>query len=63
MRIAQEGGNITSVVAYDADEPHLTELVLRVQDISRDAVLDAVAGHPGIQVLHVWDPGEPQSAA
>jgi acetoin utilization protein AcuB len=57
-RIAQEGGNITSVVAYDPGDPHWINLVLRVEDVSREAVLYAVAGHPAIRVLHVWDQGE-----
>lgn len=57
MRIAQEGGSITSVVAYDPGDPHWINLVLRVQDAEREAVLDAVAAHPGIHVLHVWDHG------
>jgi acetoin utilization protein AcuB len=61
MRIAQEGGNITSVVAYDAGDPHWINLVLRVQDASREAVLYAVAGHPSIRVLHVWDRDEAPS--
>ena len=59
MRIAQEGGNITSVVAYDEGDPQWINLVLRVQDASREAVLYAVAGHPGMRVLHVWDRDEP----
>ena len=42
MRIAQEGGNITSVVAYDEGDPQWINLVLRVQDASREAVLYAV---------------------
>ena len=58
-RIAQEGGNITSVVAYDPGDPHWINLVLRVQDASREAVLYAVAGHPSMRVLHIWDRSEP----
>ena len=57
-RIAQEGGNVTSIVASDADDPHWTNVVLRVQDASREAVLYAVRGHPAMRVLHVWDQGQ-----
>jgi acetoin utilization protein AcuB len=57
-RIAQEGGNVTSVVAADADDPRWTNVVLRVQDASREAVLYAVEGHPAVRVLHVWERDE-----
>ena len=57
-RIAQAGGNITSVISYDPGDRHWINLVLRVEDAFRDEVLYAVAGHPAIRVLHVWDRGE-----
>ena len=63
MRIGQEGGNITSVVAYDEGDSHWINLVLRVQDASRETVLYAVAGHPGMRVLNLWDRGEASSPA
>jgi acetoin utilization protein AcuB len=59
MRIAQAGGNITSVVAYDPGDPHWINVVLRVQDAPRQEILDSVAGHPRVRVLHVWERAEP----
>ena len=53
-RIAQVGGNITSVVAYDAEEPERINVVLRVEDASRERVLATVSAQSGLETLHVW---------
>jgi len=54
-RIAQVSGNISSVVAYDADQPERINITLRVEGSSRGAVLEAISGQSGLDVLHVWD--------
>jgi len=53
-RIAQVNGNITSVVAYAADEPERINLTLRVEGADREAVLEAVSGHAELDLLHAW---------
>jgi len=53
-RIAQAGGNITSVVAYDAEQPKRINLVLRVEGITREGALESISDQGGIDVLHVW---------
>jgi acetoin utilization protein AcuB len=53
-RIAQAGGNITSVVAYDADRSELINLVLRVEGTSRERVLASMSDQAELDILHVW---------
>jgi acetoin utilization protein AcuB len=52
--IAYVGGNIASVVAYDAGQPEWIKFVLRVEDASRETILGSLSGKAGIEVLHVW---------
>jgi acetoin utilization protein AcuB len=54
-RIAQVGGNISSVVAYDADQPERINITLRVEGSGRETVLEGISGQSGLDVLHVWD--------
>ncbi len=54
-RIARSGGNISSVVAYDADRPERINITLRVEGIERDIVMDAISNQLQLDVLHVWD--------
>ena len=54
-RIAQVGGNISSVVAYDADQPKRINITLRVDGTDRETVLEAVSGQFRLDVIHVWD--------
>lgn len=54
-RIAQAGGNISSVVAHDADEPEQINVTLRVESADRQAVLEAISGESRFKVLHVWE--------
>lgn len=54
-RIARVGGNISSVVAYDADRPERINITLRVEGIGRDIVLEAIADQSQLDILHVWD--------
>ena len=56
-RIAQVGGNISSVVAYGADRGGRINITLRVQGARQETVLDAVSDQAGLQVLHVWGEG------
>jgi acetoin utilization protein AcuB len=56
-RIAQVNGNISSLVAYAADEPGRTNITLRVEGAGREAVLEAVSGHAGLDLLHAWRGG------
>ena len=53
-RIAQLSGNISSVVAYDADQPERINITLRVEGGDRETILKAVSDQPGLEVLHVW---------
>ena len=53
-RIARVQGNICSVVAHDAGQAHRINITLRVEGAGREAVLAAVAGVPGLEVLHAW---------
>ena len=54
-RIAQAGGNISSVVAYDTDQPNRINITLRVEGIEQEMVLEAVSGQFELEVLDVWD--------
>ncbi len=53
-RIAAVQGNITSIVAYPAEQPERLNFTLRVEGISPEALLKAVSGQEGLQVLHAW---------
>lgn len=53
-RIAQVNGNISSVVAYAADQPERINFTLRVEGADRETVLGAVLGLAGLDVLHAW---------
>jgi acetoin utilization protein AcuB len=53
-RIARVQGNICSVVAHAADQPQRINITLRIEGADREAVLAAVAGLRGIEVLHAW---------
>ncbi len=57
-RIAQAGGNITSVVAYDADQPDWINVTLRVERADKEMVMGAISGQFKLDVLHVWDGAE-----
>ncbi|MCP4543778.1 MAG: CBS domain-containing protein [Chloroflexi bacterium] len=54
-RIAQTGGNISSVVAYDADQPERINITLRVEGIEQETVLEAISDQFQLNVLHMWD--------
>ena len=53
-RIAQVGGNISSIVAYGAGEPERVNVTLRVAGVGREVVLETVSGQFGLDVLGVW---------
>ena len=53
-RIAQVNGNISSIVAHSADQHGRINITLRVEGVSRRAILDAISGQSGLAVLHVW---------
>ncbi len=53
-RIAQVSGNISSVVAYDADQPERINITLRVEGADCKTVLEVVSDQAGLNVLHVW---------
>jgi len=53
-RIAQVNGNISSVVAYAAEQPERINFTLRVEGAGRETVLGAVSGLAGLDVLHAW---------
>jgi len=53
-RVAQVGGNISSVVAYGADRAGRINVMLRVEMADREAVLEAVSDQADLKVLHVW---------
>jgi acetoin utilization protein AcuB len=53
-RIAHVNGNISSVVAYAADQPERINFTLRVEGADRERVLEAVSGLAGLDVLHAW---------
>lgn len=52
--IAQVGGNISSVVAYEAGEPERINITLRIAGADRERVLEAVSSQFKLEVLHVW---------
>jgi acetolactate synthase small subunit len=54
-RIAEVGGNISSIVAHAADQPGRINVTLRVGGASRERVLEAIAGLTAMEVLHAWD--------
>ena len=54
-RIAQIGGNIVSVVAYEADQSERINITLRVERADQETVLEAISGQFRLDVLHVWD--------
>jgi acetoin utilization protein AcuB len=56
-RIAQVNANISSVVAYAADQPDRINFTLRVEGVDRETVLGAVSGLAGLDVLHEWGGG------
>jgi len=58
-RIAQIGGNISSVVAYNADQPERINITLRVEGVEWEAVMEAVSDQAQLEVLHAWDSKEP----
>ena len=53
-RIAGVSGNITSIVAFDAGDPQRMNFTIRVQGVDEEALLQAVSGVPGLEVLHAW---------
>lgn len=53
-RIAGVQGNITSVVAYAADQPGRMNFTLRVEGTSKAALLEAISTFAGLEVLHIW---------
>ncbi len=56
-RIAQVNGNISSVVAYAADQNARINFTLQVEGADRETVLGAVSGFVGLDVLHAWGCG------
>ncbi len=59
-RIARIGGNISSIVAYNDDQPEHINITLRVEGTDQEALLEAVANQVNLTVLHVWS-GDPSS--
>lgn len=53
-RIAQVGGNISSVVAFAAELPEQINITLRIEGVRREAVLEAISDQAELEVLHVW---------
>lgn len=59
-RIAQEGGNICSVVSHCVESCGWMNLTLRVAGVERDRLLEAIRRDPAVEILSVWmrEPGE-----
>ncbi|RLC66408.1 MAG: hypothetical protein DRI48_04700 [Chloroflexi bacterium] len=57
-RIAQIGGNISSIVAYRTHQPHKVNITLRVEGTAAERVLEAISDQTDLQVLHVWSSTE-----
>ena len=53
-RIAQVNGNLSSVIAWAADQPGRINITLRVEGVDRETVLGAVSGLAGLDVLRTW---------
>lgn len=53
-RIARVNGNVSSVVACAADPPGRQNITLRVEGASRADLLEALAGHAGLEVVDAW---------
>ncbi len=53
-RIAQVGGNISSVVAFASERPERINITLRIEGARREVVLEAVSDQAELEVLHVW---------
>jgi acetoin utilization protein AcuB len=54
-RIAQIGGNISSVVAYKAAPPKRINITLRVEGADKETLLDTISSQFRLDVLHLWD--------
>jgi acetoin utilization protein AcuB len=54
-RIAQVNGNISSVVAYAADQPERINFTLRVEGPDQETVLGAISDIGGLELLQAWD--------
>jgi acetoin utilization protein AcuB len=54
-RIAQVGGNISSVVAYQATQSERVNITLRIEGADKEKVLDTISSQFRLDVLHVWD--------
>ena len=53
-RIAQVNGNLSSVIAWAADQPGRINITLRVEGVDCETVLGAVSGLAGLDVLRTW---------
>jgi acetoin utilization protein AcuB len=53
-RIARVQGNISSVVAYPASEAGQLNITLRIEQASREAILEAIKDLPQFKVVHAW---------
>jgi acetoin utilization protein AcuB len=54
-RIAQVGGNISSVVAYGAGVPEYVNITLRIEGADLETILDALTGQFRLRVVHTWE--------
>ncbi len=54
-RIAATGGNICSVVSHRPDRAGWMNLTLRVMDVERDRLLEAIQADPQLVLLHIWE--------
>jgi acetoin utilization protein AcuB len=52
--IAGVNGNVSSIVAYPADQPERINFTLRVEGADQETVLGAISGLAGLDVLHAW---------
>lgn len=53
-RIAGVGGNISSIVAFEAGMPGRMNFTIRVEGVEQEALTQAVSSVAGLEVLHAW---------
>ena len=53
-RIANVNGNISSLVAYPADQTGRQNLTLRVEGVDRQTVLGAISDQPELEIIDAW---------
>jgi len=57
LRIAEAGGNICSVVSHCPDDSECLDLTMRVENIQREDLAQAISTHLAAEIIHIWEQG------